>query len=54
MKKTLFTSVMIVLILNTAISRADVLPPSEVATLIEKLKSSSDVSQHIRIERGVK
>lgn len=54
MKKTLFTAVMIVLILNTAISRAEVLPPSEVATLIEKLKSSSDVSQHARIERGVK
>lgn len=54
MKKTLFTSVMIVLILNTAISRAEVLPPNEVATLIEKLKSSSDVSHHVRIERGVK
>lgn len=54
MKKTLFSSVMIVLILNTAISRAEVLPPNEVATLIEKLKSSSDVSQHTRIERGVK
>ncbi len=54
MKNLLFTTIMIVMTISTGFSRPGVFSATEVETLIQKLKSSSEASQHERIDKGVR
>jgi hypothetical protein len=54
MKHLLFTTILILMSYGTGYTRPDIFPTSDLNDLIVNLKASSHVSQHERIERGVK